>query len=173
MQDRERLFVAQAFYNAVKEIVSTKDDGNLRDAVDDYYRKRYEEDGSKSFECRINGMKVGTYSIRTTKAKPATSEKVFGIKDPEMLMEWFKGMDSETVARYASDRLSDFAEWCFYRTGEIPGGCNVVEIGTPATVEQWAGGSLRIDQGAVAEALGSRLQDATRMLLEEGAKDDQ
>lgn len=172
MHDRERLFVAQALYNAVKEVVSTRDSGNLREAVDEYYHRRYDEDGSKSFECRLDGMKVGTYSIRTTKAKPATSEKVFGIKDPEKLMEWFKGMDSETVAGYASDRLSDFAEWCFYRTGEIPDGCTVVEIGTPATVEQWAGGSLRIDQAAVAEALGSRLQDATRMLLEEGAEDD-
>lgn len=172
MQDRERLFVAQALYNAVKEVVSTRDSGNLREAVDEYYHQRYDEDGSKSFECRINGTKVGTYSIRTTKAKPATSEKVFGIKDPEKLMEWFKGMDSETVAGYASDRLSDFAEWCFYRTGELPDGCNVVEVGTPAMPEQYAGGVLKIDTQLVADALGARLPDAMNQLLLEGGDDD-
>ena len=168
---QERLFVAQAFYRAAGELVSTKDPCNLRGEADAFYRDLYEQTGAKSFDAKVNGMKVGTYSVKVTKAKPASTERRFKVSDPAALLPWVSDVDPAIAAEYVLQRAGDFAEWYAYQTGELPDGCNFIEIGTPAMPEQYAGGSLRIDPQQVAEALGAQLLEAMQLLLE-GGEDD-
>lgn len=172
LNERERLFVGQAFYRAAGELVSTKEPGNLRDRVDAYYKELYEQTGAKSFDAKVNDRKVGTYSVKVSKAKPASTERRFKVTDPAALLPWVADVDPEMAVEYVLQRASDFAEWSFFQTGELPDGCNVIEVGTPAMPEQYAGGVLKIDTQLVADALGARLPDAMNQLLLEGGDDD-
>ena len=170
LNERERLAVAQAFYKAAGAMVSTKEPGNLREAADAYYKALYEETGAKSFDVKVRDMKVGTYSVRVSKAEPARMQRRFRVSDPAAVLLWADGFgDQELMRKYMQQSASEFAEWYFHETGELPDGCNVVEVGTPAMPEQYAGGSLRVEPQRVAEALGARLPEAMDLLLERGA----
>ena len=72
--DMERLAVYQAVMNKVADEVKTGDPSNLRGAVDAQMAELYETTGAKSANVRVNGQKVGTYSVRVTSAPVVTDE---------------------------------------------------------------------------------------------------
>ena len=55
--EREQLVIAQALYNALGEIVSTKDADSLRGQADDFYKALYMECGAKSYDMKIGEEK--------------------------------------------------------------------------------------------------------------------
>lgn len=149
----EQLAVAQAVYKLAAEQVSTKEPGNLRAEVDMHYREMFEQTGAKSFEVRIGGEKVGTYSVRTT--NPST--KVWlKVTDNRALMAWCEANDALSVEPDMRRVESIFGE-----TGELPDGCEVEATPTPGG--EYAGSSLRIDPEKVNHALGGA--DVLPMLM--------
>lgn len=168
ISNQERLAIFQAFYNAAGEHVSTKSPGNLRSQVDAEYRELYEQTGAKSFEQRVNGMRVGTYSVKVSKAKEAEMDVRFEVREPERLLEWVERQEHGDLVRFAKAHAAEYAQDALLRTGELADGCSTYEVGTPAMPEQYAGGSLRIDPQLVAEALGNQLPEAMNLLLEGG-----
>ena len=168
--DIERLAFAQAVYKAAAEIVSTKDPSNLRAVVDEHYKDLYEQTGAKSFEVRINVEKVGTYSVKVSKATKEDSVQRLEVKDPEELLRWLEGTDD--LMSYIKAHAVEFAQEHFARTGEIPDGCTVTNVTIPAKPETYSGGSIRIDPQKVADALGAQLPDAMNALMLEGGSDD-
>ena len=165
MNDTERLAIMQAFYRAAGEHVSTKEPGNLRSSVDEHYRSLFEETGAKTFEMRVNDQKVGTYTVRVS--QPKTGAAKFEVNDPAELLPWVAAAPVEELAAFAAFQSSAFAEWHFYRTGEMPKGCR---MGTEQGQEggKYMGGTLKVDPQLVAQALGAQLPEAMSLLLEGG-----
>lgn len=159
------LAVVQAIHSATGEVVSTRDPGNLRGQVDAEARRLFEEEGGTSFQAVVNGVKVGTFSIITTKPEEERREAVFAIKDPAALARW--DIDPDEAVEWARDRIGDFARWHFTHTGELPAGCEVEEIVSPAHPGgEWKSSRLTVDAGKVAEAMRDELGGVARALLE-------
>jgi len=168
-EDIKRLALAQALFKAIKAEVGTGNEFNLRGRVDGIMRERFAQArqlglAPKSFDVEIDGEKVGTYSITTTKAQPAESHVELRVADEEALLRWAVENGCWKVDMEAVNAL-------FAATGEVPLGCEPHEVSTPAI----EGGkisrtSLRIDPEKVAEALGGELGDAARELLEGGER---
>lgn len=160
----EKLAVAQAFYNAVGKMVSTKDEGNLRGQVNAYFEEVFNTTGAKSFDVKLLGEKVGTYSITVSKAKPAETVRTLSVMDMESFDRWadengytYVGYDMESVQRM------------FEETGEVPPGCRVdVEITPGVEGGKVSRTTLKVDADAVIDAIGPKLQSASELLLEEG-----
>lgn len=164
----KRLAVAQAIYKSIAADVKTGDPDNLRGAVDAIMAERFGQArklglAPKSFDYEVDGQKVGTYSITTTKAKPAETRMELRVGSRAALLEWalplgYFDVDMKAVREHME------------RTGEVPGGCELVPVEVPA-VE--GGGiaktSLRIDPAKVAGAMGGgELSDMIVALLEGG-----
>lgn len=145
-----KLAVAQAVYKMAAEQVSTREPGNLRAYVDEYYRGLFEATGAKSFEIRIGDEKVGTYSVKVTKQKMQT---VCDCYDQSAYLAW---CEEHGLVKTVIDE--DAAHAHFLETGEVPDGCNVSEVETPGG--QYAGGSVRVDIPAVNRALGGEVSIA-------------
>lgn len=160
----KRLALAQALYKNIKSMVGTGDEFNLRGQVDAIMRERYAEAkklgiAPKSFDIEIDGEKVGTYSITTTKAKPAETRMELQVGSKSELTEWALCMGYFNVDMKAVQEH-------FERTGEVPNGCVIVPVDIPA--EQ--GGkisrtTLKIDPDKVSYSLGADLGEATAYLL--------
>lgn len=146
----EQLAVAQAVYKLAAAQVSTKEPGNLRGEVDEHYRGLFEQTGAKSFEIRIGGEKVGTYSVKVTKPKVQT---VCDCYDHGAYLAW---CEEHGFVKTVIDEEAAHAH--FLETGEVPDGCNVSEVETPGG--QYAGGSIRVDVPAVNRALGGEVSIA-------------
>lgn len=149
----EQLAVAQAVYKLAAAQVSTKEPGNLRAEVDGHFREAFESTGAKSFDVRIGGERVGTYSVRTT--KPSTSVRLV-VTDRRALMAWCEANDALAVEPDMRRVESIFAE-----TGEVPDGCEAEATATPGG--EYAGSSLHIDPAKVNDALGGA--DVLPMLM--------
>lgn len=165
LNDAERLFIAQAFYAKVGAMVSTKDPDNLRGRVAAGYTELYEQTGAKSFDAKVCGQKVGTFSLTVSKPKDSATETQLAVTDADALLRWAV----ENGCAYVDMKL---AEEHFRQSGEVPDGCEVKEIVIPAD----EGGkvtrtTLRIDSELVARALGPQLETVSYALLEEGGSD--
>lgn len=165
MKNSEKLAIAQAFYKAAGEYVSTKTPGNLRSQVDEEYKAIYEQTGAKSFDVRIGDEKVGTYSIKVSKATEAETKKALRVTDPETFIAWGKNHWDICAEKFVLAHLEAYAQEYLLSTGEMPAGMHMIEVGTPAMPEQYAGGALKVDTQKVAEALGANLPDAMNNLL--------
>ena len=162
MTDTERLAIAQAFYSAVGEMVSTKNPGNLRDRVNDEYKRLYELTGAKSFDVKLQGEKVGTFSLTVSKPTESVASTALEVVDKAALAEWaavngYTLVDMEAVERH-------FAE-----SGEVPDGCAADEVVHPGD----PGGrvtrtTMKVDAKAVMSALGPQLETVSYALLEGG-----
>ena len=151
--EREQLVIAQALYNALGEIVSTKDADSLRGQADDFYKALYMECGAKSYDMKIGDEKVGTYSVKLSKAKPQIVSREFTVVDPGNATGAASGLPSEAWWAFIAHHLRDFASWYFTETGELLEGCELVELVTPEQPPAYMGGTLRIDAKKVADAL--------------------
>ena len=165
----ERLAVAQALYQAAAELVSTKDPDSLRSQADDHYRSLYAMTGAKSFDVKIGGEKVGTFSLTVSKPTESVEVEQFSVTNPAALQAWDKG-DPGLMSAFLNVMAREYAEYYFAATGEMPPGCELASVVRPGD----PGGevtrtTLRIDRDAVARAMGSRLGGQAVALLEGGA----
>lgn len=95
MNDFEKLAIAQAVYKAVGAAVGTRDPDNLRGRCDAEARRAFEEDGVKSRDLRVNGVKVGTLTAKETADTRAT---VLRVKDRDDFTDWVEGnMPDEVI----------------------------------------------------------------------------
>jgi hypothetical protein len=166
-EEIKRLALAQALFKAIKAEVGTGNEFNLRGRVDAIMAERFAQAkqlglAPKSFDVEIDGEKVGTYSITTTKAKPAESHVELRVSDEEELLRWALKNGCWKVDM-------DSVNAMFAATGEVPPGCEAKEVTTPAV----EGGkisrtSLRIDPEKVSYSLGADLGEMARYLLEGG-----
>lgn len=169
----EKLAVAQAFYKAVSEVVSTKDPASLRSQVDGQMREQFERmrqagTAPKSFDVELMGRKVGTYSITTTKATPQEERVEFVVEDQAAFDMW--AMDNGFAKQaVVIDHAAVMAH--FEQTGDVPDGCYPRNVVVPAVEGGYIKStSLRVDKEKVVRALGTQLESATYQLLEEGGR---
>lgn len=191
----ERLAIAQAIYKAIAAAISTKDPESLRGQVDSSILENYQRTGGKTYDMLLRGRKVGTYSIRFSKAEHRTT---VAIVDEDAFAQWAFGnglarkqvVITLDVEEGMPDRLigqkititedmflkgvarqnyivSDDAIATAQRDGEIPDGCEARVIDEPAVP---IGSTLRIDPVLVAQAMGSELPSAVMGLLSEGGE---
>ena len=162
----ERLAFAQALYSKLGEIVSTKDPDSLRAAVDEFYKDLYETTGAKSFEVSIDGQKVGTYSVRVSKPKPAETKERLIVEDAGTFSVWIEHeTNAEVLQMFAQSRLEEFANWLFETTGEIPYGCFVEQTVSLAQPARYSGGALKVDPLSVLDAMQGKLGTAVKGIL--------
>ena len=158
LNDVQRLAIAQALYKCAAELVDTKNPDSLRSRVDRGYKELYEQTGSKSFDVLLNGQQVGNYSIRFSKPQPEKMRYSFEVQSYEDLAKWITAnCTDDDFSDFIAENMEQFAEWIFNKTGEICGGCDTVQVITPAVEKTYLGGTLKIDAQAV--------QDATRDAL--------
>lgn len=137
MTDIEKLAIAQWAYKKFAGLVSTKDADSLRGQADEAYREMYEQTGAKSYDIKLAGDKVGTYSLKVAKAK---DEPRVIIEDEYMFLRWASENHLVgTVLKVDQRALDKF----FADSGELPDGCTVVNVHTP---EHVSGGTLRVDE---------------------------
>lgn len=170
MNEREQLFVAQAFYNAIAEQVSTKDPNNLRGRVSEEYKHLYEETGAKSFDAKLNNEKVGTFSLTVSKPTDSRTEQVVEIDDENKIFRW-DGY-AYMARHFAGDHILEAVRHYFNATGELPPGCSLVEVNYPGS----PGGevtktTLKVDTQKVAEVIKGNLPEVAMALLEGGSDD--
>lgn len=168
MNDMERLFVAQALYSALGEYVSTKNPDSLRAKQDIRVRADYKRDSENgaapaSYNAFVNGVKVGTYSVRIKKAVPASVEEKPEVTDQGALYRW-AAANGYTRTEVDMDRVLDHLR----ETGELPDGMELRHVVHDAQPEAVSGTTLRIDPQKVAEALGPQLPQAVVGLLSGG-----
>lgn len=161
------LGTAQAVYNAVGEIVSTKTPTSLRSLVDEAGRLRYSLSGQDRSAVRSpdNGTRFGTYSLSFTKEIPEQHRPTQKLVDRADFMRWTFGKDGEEYVRqYIEQHILDFAQFVF-ATGEVPDGCDVVDEVIPAVPSSVKCGVLRIDRSKLARAFGAGLPNAIAALV--------
>lgn len=136
MTDIEKLAIAQWAYKKFAGLVSTKDPDSLRGQADETYRELYDQTGAKSYDIKIAGDKVGTYSLKVAKAK---DEPRVIVEDGYMFARWVYENHLDHLFKVDQKALDKL----FYDSGELPDGCTVVNVHTP---EHVSGGTLRIDE---------------------------
>ena len=157
----ERLVVGQALFDKLGKMVSTKDPDSLRVQADRNYKALFDETGAKTFELKIQGEKVGTYSIRQSKPKPSTVTKELRISDKAEAIRAAANMTEDIWYLFITQHIDDFAPWYARQTGEILDGCEWVEEVSPEIPSQYLGGTLKVDSDAVTNAvkgLGGEIQ---------------
>ena len=136
MTDIEKLAIAQWAYKKFAGLVSTKDADSLRGQADEAYKELYEQTGAKSYDIKVAGDKVGTYSLKVAKAK---DEPRVIVEDEYMFARWVDENHLGHLLKVDQKALDKL----FYDSGELPDGCTVVNVHTP---EHVSGGTLRIDE---------------------------
>ena len=162
LSNMEKLAIAQAFQTQVGKMTKTGVDYNLRGEVDKEMREMYEATGSKTFDVKLLGRKVGTYYLTISKPTESRTEKRLAVSDGQALFDWalqhdFIEIDMKKVERH------------FQQTGELPDGCEAYEV----TVLGENGGeitrtTLKVDGNEVISALGPQLEPIAYSLLDGG-----
>ncbi len=170
MRNEEMLAAYQLMYKALGEEVSTSNPGNLRSVVDAEYREVYEQTGAKSFNLRVpSGAKVGTYTVVENAPKEQTRTTRFVIKDYEALAQWLDGeCDKDAIFNFAASQLTQFAEWYFDTTGELPKGCELHEVISPALLSTYKNGQIKLDKKMVGEVKRLMSESAMNLLGDGG-----
>lgn len=166
LDDDGRLALAQTLYKMTGELVDTKNPDSLRAREDAKYKELYEQTGARSFDVRIGDEIVGTYSIRFSKPKDSESHKVLEVEDYYDLAAFVTELDADLFRKYAETELAAFADWYLFETGEVPDGCKLVEVVTPAVGKEYIGGALKVNTQAVIDAMRGQLSQGIAGLLE-------
>ena len=153
MNDSERLAIAQAIYNHLGKLVSTKDPDSLRAQADREYKALYEQTGAKSFDVRVNGEKVGTYSIKVSKAEPAEEYKKLVVVNGIDLQDFISDLPQGLLRDFTQDYKQEFATWYLVEYGELCDGCIVDTVTIEATEPAYMGGTLKVNAEDVANAI--------------------
>ena len=168
LTDVQRLAVAQAVYKAVSAVVSTKDGDSLRSECDRVLVDQYERTGAKSYDVPINGIKVGTYSVKVSKAKPKRKAPRAWVDDWDEFIDWLTHEDEADcwLRSLIEEHGDELASEILHETGEIAPGCAAqLDYCEPAEPSRVTGTTLRVDAAAVAEAMGPMLGERVMGLL--------
>ena len=152
----DEIILAQALFNALGNMVSTKSTNNIRYNDDQDLLELYESTGAKSFDRRINGVKVGTSSI---KVEPEKTKFILNIEDQDAFDDWLlkTGFGRQEIV-YNEQKVYDH----FTSTGEEPAG---VKIGQCVIPEHATGTILKIDTQKVFDIMEEQLPQNVVALL--------
>ncbi len=155
----EQIILAQALYNALGKIVSTKSSSNMRFDDDQELLSLYESSGAKSFDRKINGVKVGTSTIRVA---PEKNEYNLCITNQEAFNNWLLevGLGKQEVV-FDEQQLFDY----FVNTGEEPAGAKISHTVVP---EHATGTILKVDTQKVFDVMKEQLPQNVVALLGQG-----
>lgn len=158
LTELQKLSIAQALYKKLAKIVSTKDPDSMRAMVDDTIRANYENTGAKSYEIKLGGEKVGTISVKSSKASKIVD---FRIIDINAYVQW-------CIENNCIDTDDAQAKRKFLETGELPDGCEVVEYEKPAG---YSGTTLRIEEDTIIDIVRERglFESVDRLLIGDGS----
>lgn len=163
MKDMERLAIASAIQKRVNEYMSAKDPDSLRGRADAEVLRMYDRTGARSYDLKVAGEKVGTYSVRLSKPK---SRKVAVVDDPDAVAAY--AMDNpDDLVRYLRERAGDVAQWLLEDSGTVADGAEVTEQGGGP---ERLGTTLRVDPAKVGDALHGQLPQAIAGLLDGGGE---
>lgn len=153
------IILAQALYSKLGKFVSTKGRDNLRSEDDRSLLELYEATGAKSFDRKINGVKVGTSSIKVAPQKDILD---IDIKDQDAFEQWLldTGLGKQTVT-YDNDALLKYCN----DTGEEPAGASIICTTIP---QHPTGTVLKIDADRVFEVMQEKLPQNVVALLGQG-----
>lgn len=168
MNDIERLAVAQAMYKAVAGMVSTRDPDSLRARADADMLENYERMGMKSVDLRVNGEKVGTYSVNVSKPTGAAKTSRVVVDDSEAAYRWAMTAAADEYEDWCIANIDRFCAYALSEFGEVADGARVVTEETAAQPERATGTVLKVDPPKVAHALGVQLPYAVAGLLTGG-----
>lgn len=160
----------QAIYNQIGKEVSTKNADGLRARADRYFHDMYEQTGAKSYDVKLMGETVGTYSLRFKKPTNTEIVKELEVLDYVELAEWFDSMtemfEIDMLKNYVERDLGAYARWYFDQTGECLPGCDYVSKMVDAQPKQYDGGVLKINTEKVAEVCkNGKLNGISQLLL--------
>lgn len=170
MNDIERLTVAQAVYKAVADMVSTKNPDSLRSRADADMLGNYERMGMKSVDLRINGEKVGTYSVKVSKPTTSTTRTRLVVDDSEEAYRWAVRSATDEFEDWCIANIDRFCQYALDEFGEVADGAHVETDTMAAQPERATGTVLKVDVPKVAHALGGELPVAVSGLLEGGER---
>ncbi len=165
----ERLTVMQAMMKAIGEQVNTKNPRGLRHACDERVMEAYEKQGVKSIDVRLQGEKVGTYVVHTSKPTEPREEVEIEIADVAEFGAWLKDNPGE-LGDYLTLHGSQVAQFMFDAWGIVPDGCNAIKVAIPGHGEEAQYTVLKVDPQKVAHALQGTLPERIAGMLEEGAE---
>ena len=174
LTDMERLAVEQAFYKSIAEDVGTKDPTNLRGRVDEALRDMYDATGATSFDVKLCGKKVGSYSFRKVKGTPTREYEVPVVEDIDELWTYQSSEWQAYVKKRTDEWLEENYEqlaldW-FDETGELLDGMCMHERWEMGKPDGIGSSSLRVEPEKVWAVLQERraLGDVAAGLLEGG-----
>lgn len=158
LTELQKLSIAQALYKKLAQIVSTKDPDSIRAMVDDTIRANYESTGAKSYDIMLMGDKVGTISVKSSKASKSVD---LHIVDMDAYVQW-------CIQNSCIDTDDAQAKRKFLETGELPDGCEVVEYEKPAG---YSGTVLRIEEDTIIDMVRERglFESVDRLLIGDGS----
>ena len=165
----EQLAIEQAAFSKLGEEVSTKNQNSLRCIADDEIIGNYLGMGAKSYDVHVNGSKVGTYSVRTSKEMPQETKSRIVIKDPYAFDAYVREQAADEAFEYVHMMMDNFASFMLESYGVVCDGCEVVEETIPAQPSKVIGTTLRIDADKVADAINGYLPTTIAGLLGGGA----
>jgi hypothetical protein len=165
MNSIERLAVEQAVYNTIGADLKTGVADNLRGEVNGFFLDLYQHTGAVSFEVRVGGQKVGTYSFARVKGQPEREVTEVRVTDVEAL----RADKSDEFNDWLTAHLPKLAVQYAQETGELLDGMEYVTETIPATHDTIRpNGTMRIRPEKVAAALGNALPATIAGLLEGG-----
>lgn len=168
MNDIERLVISQALLKTVTKYTSTKDPNSLRARADADMLANYERMGMKSVDLRVNGEKVGTYSVKVSKPTGAAKTSRVVVDDSEAAYRWAMTAATDEYEDWCIANIDRFCEYALSEFGEVADGAHVVTEETDAQPERATGTVLKVDPPKVAHALGVQLPYAVAGLLTGG-----
>lgn len=168
MNDIERLVITQALLKIVTKYTSTRDPDSLRARADADMLANYERMGMKSVDLRINGEKVGTYSIKVSKPTTATNRTRLVVDDSEEAYRWAVRSATDEFEDWCIANIDRFCQYALDEFGEVADGAHVETEETGAQPERATGTVLKVDPPKVAHALGAQLPFAVAGLLAGG-----
>ena len=169
MNNIERLAVEQAVYNTIGADLKTGMADNLRGEVNGFFLDLYQHTGAVSFEVRVGGQKVGTYSFARVKGQPEREVTEVRVTDVDAMRADESDEFLDFVSRWIESHLPELAVQYAQETGELLDGMEYVTETIPATPDTIRpNGTMRIRPEKVAAALGNALPATIAGLLEGG-----
>jgi len=157
----EQFAAAWALKQLVDKAVKTGVSGNLRDQVNDHYRRLYELDGERGHDLMVNGEKVGRYTFAERKGEAARTERTVRAFDYAAILADENEDFRAYCERYLRNHIGELAEQYVRETGDMLDGVSVVDEEVPATPATVAanGTPSGITPQRVADAMGPLLAD--------------
>lgn len=168
LSDIERLVIAQALLKTVTKYTSTRDPDSLRARADADMLGNYERMGMKSVDLRVNGEKVGTYSVKVSKPTGAAKTSRMVVDDSEAAYRWAVTAAADEFEDWCIANIDRFCEYALSEFGEVADGAHVETEEAGAQPERATGTVLKVDPPKVAHALGAQLPFAVAGLLAGG-----